>query len=273
MDVNSLRKSLFFTTIRIRAGNSTEEWSGTGFFFGATQPNIATNRHVLDGADWIEFTALSRRPDGDGPDLGRGLPIRTYGSGLATSWVGHPNPEIDVAIFNGKELFRRWTEMAGGQQPFYKVVQPELFADMSSLDAIEDVTFVGYPGAFYDQVNLTPIARHGRTATPPTLDYEGRPLYLIDAPVFGGSSGSPVFIVQNALKNSPQGGMTLGQPRVLFAGIVAAVKVRPKVLEITDTLQQSIIGQTVLQQEIGLGIVYKPETLTETLDEARRRYG
>jgi hypothetical protein len=36
--------------------------------------------------------------------------------------------------------------------------------------------------------------RRGMTATPPQLDYCGRPTFLIDASVFGGSSGSPVFL-------------------------------------------------------------------------------
>lgn len=270
MDVNTFRKMLFFSTVRIKAGNATEEWTGTGFFFGETHAQIATNRHVLEGADWVEFTAIRRRPDGEGPEIGRGLAVRIEGPGVVDSWIGHPDPKVDVAIWATSHLFDRWVEMGDGQQPYYKIVRPVDFADMSSLDAIEDVTFVGYPNGFYDLANLTPIARHGRTATPPSLDYGGKPTFLIDAPVFGGSSGSPVYIVRDSLTKDSQGGTVLGAPKVLFVGIVAAVHVRPKVLEITDPAQQSIIGHTVLQQELGLGIVYKPATLLEIFDEARR---
>lgn len=51
MKDDTLKKMLFFTTVQIRAGNSEVEWTGTGFFFGETHIQIATNRHVLEGAD------------------------------------------------------------------------------------------------------------------------------------------------------------------------------------------------------------------------------
>ena len=39
-----------------------------------------------------------------------------------------------------------------------------------------------------------PILRRGTTATPIALNFEGRPEFLIDAAVYPGSSGSPVFV-------------------------------------------------------------------------------
>ena len=59
---------------------------------------------------------------------------------------------------------------------------------------IEDVLFVGYPNGMFDKANNLPVARRGITATPATVDYGGRPVFLIDASVFPGSSGSPVFL-------------------------------------------------------------------------------
>jgi len=260
---------LFFSTVHIRAGNSSREWTGTGFFYGDTHVAIVTNRHVLEGADWYEFTALRRTPDGTEPMLGHGLKIRVSGPGVGT-WLRHPEAAIDVAVFPSAELFGRWIEMSG-QQPYYRAVGSSDFADLSSLDAIEDVTFVGYPNGLYDTTNLTPLARHGRTATPPALDYEGRPTYLIDAPVFGGSSGSPVFKVVDALSPNLAGSMVLGSPRVLFLGVVAAVKVRPQVLQVVDNAQKELIGSTVLRQELGLGIVFKPQAILEVYREAERQ--
>lgn len=279
VDVTSLRQKLFFSTVHIRAGNATAEWTGTGFFYGDTHVAIVTNRHVLEGGrrggalppppDWFEFTALRRAPNGAGPMLGQGLKVRVSGPGVGT-WLRHPDANIDVAVFPCAELFGRWVEMSG-QQPYYHAVTPANFADLGSLDAIEDVTFVGYPNGFYDTTNLTPLARHGRTATPPELDYEGRPMYLIDAPVFAGSSGSPVFIVRDSLSPNLAGSMVLDSPRVLFVGVVAAVKVRPQVLEVVDPAQQKLIGSTVLSQELGLGIVFKPQTILEIYAEAERQ--
>ena len=259
---------LFFSTVHIRAGNASSEWTGTGFFYGETHVSIVTNRHVLEGADWYEFTAIRRSPDGTSPVLGQGLKVRVSGPGVG-SWLAHPDDAIDVAAFPSAELFDLWVQMSG-QQPYYHAVSPQNFADLHDLDAIEDITFVGYPNGLYDTANLTPLARHGRTATPPALNYEGRSAYLIDAPVFGGSSGSPVFIIRDAISPNLLGNMVLDSPRILFVGVVAAVKIRPKVLDVIEPTQQALIGSTILRQELGLGIVFKPETIGEVFAEATR---
>ncbi|MFR3321383.1 MAG: hypothetical protein ACLTSZ_09905 [Lachnospiraceae bacterium] len=60
--------------------------------------------------------------------------------------------------------------------------------------AIEDITFIGYPSGLYDSVNKLPIIRQGITATPIWNQFNGENVFLIDAGVFPGSSGSPVFI-------------------------------------------------------------------------------
>ena len=65
--------------------------------------------------------------------------------------------------------------------------------ELEQLEAIEEVVLIGYPAGIRDPAHLTPIARKGITATPPAWDYGGRPTFLVDASVFHGSSGSPVF--------------------------------------------------------------------------------
>lgn len=66
---------------------------------------------------------------------------------------------------------------------------------IKQMDAIEPITFIGYPNGIWDSTNLLPVARRGTTASPIEVDFEGSPRFLIDASVFGGSSGSPVFIL------------------------------------------------------------------------------
>jgi hypothetical protein len=53
---------------------------------------------------------------------------------------------------------------------------------------------VGYPISLWDSVNNLPLLRRGITATHPKIDYRGKPEFLIDAAVFPGSSGSPVYL-------------------------------------------------------------------------------
>jgi hypothetical protein len=78
------------------------------------------------------------------------------------------------------------------------------------------VFFIGYPSFFYDNRNISPLLRRGFIATDPLVDYYFSDTYreeffnrhkeiipekingfLMDASVFGGSSGSLVFIDQS----------------------------------------------------------------------------
>ena len=67
----------------------------------------------------------------------------------------------------------------------------------NQLNALEDIIFVGYPEGIIDQLNIVPLFRKGSTATPYFLDFESLPVFLIDATALPGSSGSPVFLVDN----------------------------------------------------------------------------
>ena len=109
-----------------------------------------------------------------------------------------------------------------GKDIFFISIPKSLFPtqeQLKEISAIEDIVFVGYPNAIRDEVNLSPIIRRGITATPVDRDYENKPIFLIDASVFGGSSGSPVFIF-NQGSYAHKGGLTMGT-RVMFLGIVA----------------------------------------------------
>ena len=90
---------------------------------------------------------------------------------------------------------------------------------LKDLSAIEEIIFVGYPDSLRDEVNMTPITRRGITSTPLDQDFNGEPVFLIDASVFGGSSGSPVFILNQGSYTTPKA-LKVGT-RIIFLGIVA----------------------------------------------------
>ncbi|MFT3756084.1 MAG: hypothetical protein QM769_09065 [Pseudoxanthomonas sp.] len=75
---------------------------------------------------------------------------------------------------------------------------------VTKLDAAESVTFISYPNGVWDSKNLLPVARRGTTASPIEVDFEGTPRFLIDASVFGGSSGSPAFILNRMDHGRPR---------------------------------------------------------------------
>ena len=57
-----------------------------------------------------------------------------------------------------------------------------------------DVIFVGYPENRYDVVNNLPLIRKGSIASMPNINFNGKGQIVIDAQIFPGSSGSPVFV-------------------------------------------------------------------------------
>jgi len=53
-----------------------------------------------------------------------------------------------------------------------------------------------------------------------TVDYLGLPAFLIDAAVFPGSSGSPVFLLDRGMYQNRTGGTVVGS-RVMLLGVLA----------------------------------------------------
>lgn len=180
--------------------------------------------------------------------------------GPTLAFETHPDPDIDVAAMTLNGL-----PVPGGLQPFIKTLPMDMLlneAAVSQLDAIEPVTFIGYPNALHDTVNMTPIARRGWTATPISLDHSGQPKFLIDASVFPGSSGSPVFILDGAGYSDRKGNLVMGR-RVLLLGIVAAVHVHATTGELIPAFN---LPKVSVNQVMNLGVVYKTRTLVETID-------
>jgi hypothetical protein len=65
-----------------------------------------------------------------------------------------------------------------------------------------------------------PVVRRGITATPAYLEFEGKKQFLVDAPIYHGSSGSPVFLFnRGAWMDERRGNIALSL-RLKFLGVV-----------------------------------------------------
>ncbi|GAP08814.1 hypothetical protein ATHL_03775 [Anaerolinea thermolimosa] len=266
MQVNTIAEQLLFTTVRIETTNPDGTGTGTAFIFNYQQEEkqylfLVTNKHVIRGAiDGRFFFTLS---DGQSPQIGQRFDIQM--NKFEQQWFGHPDPEIDVAVMPLVPVLQQIQKK--GKTVFYKSITHNLIPtpeQMNDLDAIEEVVFIGYPNGIFDSKNLMPVVRRGTTATHLQLDYEGKPLFLIDASVFPGLSGSPVLIV-NTGGYSHKGVFEVGN-RVLFLGIISSVAIREEqgqIAFISSPVFQVPIVRT--QQMIDLGIVYKASTILETV--------
>jgi hypothetical protein len=272
VQVKTIAEQLFFTTVRIdTVAPNRAQGSGTGFFFGHKIGEIqylfvVTNKHVVKGMSEGQFSFLKQK---DGlPTLGDGFSLHIGAQDWPNMWFGHPDQDIDIAICPLVPLLE-FVKMQHGTDLFLRAVDTSMIPtpqQTAELDAVETVTFIGYPNGIWDSKNLLPVARRGTTASPIEVDFEGTPRFLIDASVFGGSSGSPVFILNQGTYAMKDGGIALGS-RFHFVGVIAAVFFRTQLNQIISVPIPTHAQPMAQQQEmIDLGIVFKARTVVETID-------
>lgn len=221
-----LAQQLLHSTIRLECRNAAGQISsGTGIHFrfsmdGFFAPVIITNKHVLDGATRCTFYLTIA--DKDGRPTASHMPFE-FNDFHKAGWISHPDPTVDLALLPIQVLLANLDKQH--VRPFYIDLTSEIIPSvetLSALSTLEEVTIIGYPNGIWDHVNNRPIARRGITATACSTDYLGLPQFLVDAAIFPGSSGSPVFVFNQGSFANTNGGISIGS-RLLFIGVVYAV--------------------------------------------------
>ena len=266
MDINSATKKLLFNTVRVDTVlDDGSEGSGTAFVVSHAHARgqhtfIVTNRHLVDGVrrGGLVFTQGRHGQ----PLLGQRFQLNL--DDFPQAWFGHPDPAVDLAIVPMRPLEQAARDL--GVELYYHAIDSRLVPDAAAtraLDALEEVLFVGYPSGVWDQVNLMPILRRGTTATPMALDFEGRAEFLIDAAVYPGSSGSPVFVyLPDTLRPGPSAGR-----KFLFAGVVAAVFFREEALQLVAApVPANQRGSVMGSEMIDLGLVIKSQAVVDVIN-------
>ncbi len=274
MKVETVAEQLLFSTLRIE----TDTKVGTGFIINhqwsddKRGPFLVTNRHVVDDTSGARLTFTLKADDADGPSLGRTHTVSL--SQDAWKWTAHPSSDVDIAALPLAGLINHVT--GNGVNLFYKGLDTEFIPEqavLEDLDAIEEILFVGYPSGIYDHVHNLPVSRKGTTASPPSVDYNGQPVFLIDASVFPGSSGSPVLVLNNGLYVT-RTGTQLGRNRLLLLGVLSEVMYREQdgSLEFRQT-PASITPVVRTREMLDLGLVYKSRTIIGTIEHTLRQHG
>jgi hypothetical protein len=270
-------QQLFFCTTRIeaRSMDSKTNSTGTGFIFNYKIdeqhqiPFIVTCRHVVDGFASGTFSFVQNK-DGK-PNLGQKCVVTV--PDLQNFVFYDPNPRIDVALIPLAPILRYFD--LTGQNPFFVNLDKNLVPDKNAaenLSAIQPIVFIGYPYGIHDEMNLLPIARRGFTASPYVVDYNGLPLFLIDASVFPGSSGSPVMVLDEGGYTTKQG-IFLGG-RAYFLGLVdqAYIHTEHGVVRFMPLPTQQFVPVYDEHQYFNLGAVIKAKAIINTMSQFVKTY-
>ena len=129
---------------------------------------------------------VNRKKDDGTPDYGN-VQAFSY-EGFSKICIEHPDQNVDLACVDVSGFTHAGAYVSCLDDSFLTPIDYEKVALGS------DVLFVGFPNGLYDMKNNLPLVRRGSLASLPNLDFDGRGELVIDAQVFPGSSGSPVFI-------------------------------------------------------------------------------
>jgi len=221
---------------------------GTGFITEYENFNIlVTCKHVVfdkEQKNYIPnlYTSFNQK---DGT-LGR-RSLEALKNDLGINWFFHKNPEIDLAIMpfgidQTKDDIKRMGK--------------DLFEKIDDLAAGEEIFFLGFPalGIKMDK-NIKPIVRSGIIAL-----IQDDKTFLIDANVFPGNSGSPVFLKPSVMDFQTN---TLGQIRpAKFIGIINSYLPYHDVAISPQTKRPRI----VFEENSGLANVYSVSHIQEVFE-------
>ena len=219
-----------YTAVRILIELPKKIVTGTGFFYLSevvlneehtrSKLLLISNKHVLGDGKGKMILALNRKRDDGAPDHGV---IRTFTyDEFANLYFEHPDKNVDLACVDVSRITHSDAAIKHIGDQFLTPIDYERVALGS------EVLFVGFPDDYYDTVNNLPLVRKGTLASMPNVDFRGKGDVVIDAQVFQGSSGSPVFVdwdskyrLLGVLSAMPREGRTpSGFPALLGLGIV-----------------------------------------------------
>jgi trypsin-like peptidase len=249
---------------------------GTGFFFGGTGPDgtidtvfLVTNYHVVTGnaplstnaraGDRIRF--VMHRTATDLGDV-RAIELPLYDTQDRALWIAseaYPAADIVLVPIPARS---------------YQGIAPLVFTEAHTRGDIRirptsGATLLGYPYGFYDQKHYLPVWKTGHVASEPSVDFEGRPLFLVDVSAYPGMSGSPVLAVANGIYETEDGSMRSGRIWKLL-GIFSAM---PVVRERRPSAAAGFAseGQTV-ETTLQLGYVWKASLIADLAKSYRARH-
>ena len=211
----SISERMMFNTVRLVASDRS---SGTGYFYNFVIDNkivpvIITNKHVVNYNSNETMTFYLHLRNGENESN------ESYQVTLTLNWIFHSKKDLCFCFVNPVfEFVKKQT----GKDVFYIAIDETILPSqkmLEELSALEELVMVGYPIGLWDKNNNFPIFRKGYTASHPAIDFNESGIGLVDmAFCFPGSSGSPIYILNEGGYKDKVGNLNWGQSRIIFIG-------------------------------------------------------
>ena len=215
---------LSYVTVRLTCVRDNGTSCGTGFFYDIPHitdpalhlPVIVSNRHVVK--DVVETIIVFTLADENSFPSSEIYTLRI--DNRAFPWIDHPDATVDLSVLPIAPVLKHMQSQ--GKRPFFFPLNSSFIPDdeyLKSVTQTDEVIMIGYPGGLWDNVNNQPIFRKGILATSPSKNFDGRKEFLIDMPVYWGSSGSPVLLFSEGMYFDRERGRGILGGRVKLIGI------------------------------------------------------
>lgn len=210
----SISERMMFNTVRLVASDRS---SGAGYFYNFVIDNkivpvIITNKHVVNYNSNETMTFYLHLRNGENESN------ESYQVTLTLNWIFHSKKDLCFCFVNPVfEFVKKQT----GKDVFYIAIDETILPSqkmLEELSALEELVMVGYPIGLWDKNNNFPIFRKGYTASHPAIDFNESGIGLVDMACFPGSSGSPIYILNEGGYKDKVGNLNWGQSRIIFIG-------------------------------------------------------
>ncbi len=250
MEPKTISEQMMYSTVRIVSDRSC----GTGFFYifnidNKEYPTIVTNKHVVNDNESEKVTFLLHLKDENGTLLDENYKIQYEGG-----WIFHPNKDL---CFTFIEALINQVKAETGKNVFYTSINNDIIYNkekLETLSALESVVMVGYPTGLWDKKNNLPLFRTGYTSNHPAIDFNESGIGVVDMACFPGSSGSPIFILNENGYTSKDGNTYLGGQRIIFLGILYAgptINLNGEIKVVDIPTKQSVTLETKSMMNLG----------------------
>lgn len=176
----------------------------------------------------------------------------------------HPNKNVDVAAINVSNAIK-------GPPRSLHAIPEERFATREFIDANfvsvgDQALIVGYPLNLVEQGHVIPIVRNGIIATHPNRSFQNLPLFLVDATVLRGSSGSPVILPVRPYVWTEENKVSIGKIQQNHLLGIAQGHINDWQMVIRRTVALGRAQEFTVVDNSQLGLVFPADRLVEVMD-------